>query len=150
MASFKLCFLTKYFWFSLRNNNIGSKGAKFLAEALKMNQALVSLKWAQWNYFLHLPSNAEFNTKTLASLQSNGIEEAGAEALAEVLQCNRKLVTLKWADLYLPFSWFLSCIITVIRNNCVIYSMQKNIVGAGGAKRIADALKTNKTLTELM
>lgn len=30
--------------FSLRNNNIGSKGAKFLAEALKMNQVLISLK----------------------------------------------------------------------------------------------------------
>lgn len=40
----KLCFTTKYLLFSLRSNNIGSKGAKYLAEALKMNQALVSLK----------------------------------------------------------------------------------------------------------
>lgn len=31
--------------FSLRNNNIGSKGARFLSEALKMNQVLVSVKW---------------------------------------------------------------------------------------------------------
>lgn len=30
--------------FSLRNNNIGYKGAKFLGEALKMNQVLVSIK----------------------------------------------------------------------------------------------------------
>lgn len=36
-----------------------------------------------------------FNSETLASLQSNGIEEAGAQALAEVLQYNRKLVILK-------------------------------------------------------
>lgn len=31
--------------FSLRNNNIGSKGARFMSEALKMNQVLVSVKW---------------------------------------------------------------------------------------------------------
>lgn len=115
MVPFKLCFITKYLWFSLRNNNIGSKGAKFLAEALKMNQALVSLKWAQLFFFLHSPSIAQFNTTILASLQSNGIEEAGAEALAEVLQCNRKLVTLKWADFLVPFSWFHSCITTVFK-----------------------------------
>lgn len=36
--------LTSCLSFSLRNNNIGSKGARFLAEALKMNQVLVSIK----------------------------------------------------------------------------------------------------------
>ncbi|MEQ2215668.1 hypothetical protein XENOCAPTIV_004123 [Xenoophorus captivus] len=53
------------------NNSIGSKGAKFLAEALKMNQALISINF-----------------------QNNSIAEEGAQAIAEVLQCNRKLVSL--------------------------------------------------------
>ena len=32
------------FLLSLRSNNIGAKGARFLADALKMNQVLVSIK----------------------------------------------------------------------------------------------------------
>uniref|UniRef100_A0A673BYW8 NLR family CARD domain-containing protein 3-like n=1 Tax=Sphaeramia orbicularis TaxID=375764 RepID=A0A673BYW8_9TELE len=60
---------------------------------------------------------------SLLTTQNNNIEEEGAQALAEVLQCNRKLVSL---------------------------NVQKNLIGAGGAKRIAEALKTNRTLTKLI
>ncbi|KAJ3608436.1 hypothetical protein NHX12_025483 [Muraenolepis orangiensis] len=56
---------------SLRSNNIGPKGACFLAEALKMNQVLVSINF-----------------------QNNSIKEDGVQALADVLRINRKLVSL--------------------------------------------------------
>lgn len=39
--------------------------------------------------------NLDFAWNPLISFQNNSIEEEGAQALAEVLQCNRKLVTLK-------------------------------------------------------
>lgn len=92
--------------FSLRNNNIGSKGAKFLAEALKMNQVLTSIKLSiialQLNW--HTQNSSLFTLvgvfaqfpRLLISFQNNAIEEEGAQSLAEVLQCNRKLVSLKW------------------------------------------------------
>lgn len=150
---------------SLRNNNIGSKGARFLAEALKMNQVLVSVKWVHVFILLHISAHVQRYLKTdrncqndtwVSSFQSNNIEEEGAQALAEVLQCNRKLVSLKWVLAQFNFlisrgfedhakAFCLQCL-----SMFFFFSLSKNTVGGGGAKKVAEALKMNQTLTKLM
>uniref|UniRef100_A0A3Q0SWJ0 NLR family CARD domain containing 3 n=1 Tax=Amphilophus citrinellus TaxID=61819 RepID=A0A3Q0SWJ0_AMPCI len=96
LLSAKDCHIQKI---SLADNAIGNKGAKALSRALLVNLSKAS------------------------DGCNNAIEEEGAQSLAEVLQCNRKLVSL---------------------------NIRKNTIAAGGAKRIADALKTNRTLTKLI
>ncbi|KAI1233899.1 hypothetical protein IHE44_0004350 [Lamprotornis superbus] len=119
----------------LRSNSIGPSGAKALADALKKNQILLSLKHGL--------------APVSHSLQHNSIKEDGATFLAEALLTNHRLVTLQtWCPpLSHPQGDMAAAIHRCLPPFC---SLQKNAIGAQGARKIAEALKKNCSLRELI
>nr|XP_014347242.1 PREDICTED: protein NLRC3 [Latimeria chalumnae] len=112
---------------SLRNNGIGPRGAKALSDALKMNQALVSL-----------------------NLQNNQIGEEGAKCVADFLQVNRRLTTLHLQKNSIGPEGA-KRMAEALKNNCSLkeFILSSNCVGDKGAAALAKALKVNKSLTTL-
>uniref|UniRef100_A0A672TS40 NLR family CARD domain containing 3 n=1 Tax=Strigops habroptila TaxID=2489341 RepID=A0A672TS40_STRHB len=105
---------------SLAENQISNKGAKALARSLLVNRSLTTLDKCHGGG--HCPSRPLALLLSPCSLQHNTIKEDGATFLAEALLTNRRLTTLH---------------------------LQKNAIGAHGARRIAEALKQNCSLKEL-
>ncbi|XP_026303363.1 NLR family CARD domain-containing protein 3 isoform X2 [Piliocolobus tephrosceles] len=149
---------------SLAENQISNKGAKALARSLLVNRSLTSL-----------------------DLRGNSIGPQGAKALADALKINRTLTSLRTCQTMFhgertilhshqhccSFSIFSptlgSCVFQLLQGNtvrddgarsmaealasnrtlCVLH-LQKNSIGPMGAQRMADALKQNRSLKELM
>ena len=89
---------------SLQTNQVGKDGADALAEALKMNTALQTLKYAASPSFSCCQQPLTLNLTVVCSLFNNSVGPEGAESLGEALKTNSTLKELKYAPpACLPF-----------------------------------------------
>ncbi len=149
---------------SLGINRVRSKGARAIAEALKINSTLTIVKY----FFLcvslflffpvtlsssssspsPLPKSPLFlsHTRFAHSLGYNKIRDEGARAIAEALKINVTLKDIKCVR-GLLFS-IVELWLTRFLTACA-HSLRANSIGAEGARAIAEALKSNTTLTTI-
>uniref|UniRef100_A0A452FN39 NLR family CARD domain containing 3 n=1 Tax=Capra hircus TaxID=9925 RepID=A0A452FN39_CAPHI len=109
---------------SLAENQISNKGAKALARSLLVNRSLTTL-----------------------DLRSNSIGPQGAKALADALKINRTLASLRYVS---PTILGLGMPVASFTEGPFSFSLQKNSIGPVGTQQMADALKQNRSLKELM
>ncbi|NXO06608.1 NLRC3 protein, partial [Oriolus oriolus] len=115
---------------SLAENQISNKGAKALARSLLVNRSLMVL-----------------------DLRSNSIGPTGAKALADALKKNQNLLSLKASPLpplLCPTEAFPSSKGQHTGRPWAQPGLQKNAIGAQGARKIAEALQQNRSLRELI
>ena len=111
----------------LRDNEIGTAGAKALSEALKVNTYLATL-----------------------DLSKNKIDAAGAESLSEALKVNTCLTTLHLRANQIDAAGAESLSEALKVNTCLItLHLYGNEVGSAGAESLSEALKVNTCLTTL-
>jgi Ran GTPase-activating protein (RanGAP) involved in mRNA processing and transport len=112
---------------SLWGNNIGSDGAKAIAEALKVNAVVTTL-----------------------DLGRNKIGDEGAKAIAEALKVNAVVTTLYLYDNNIGPEGAMA-IAEALKVNAVLTSvdLRFNSIGDVGAMAIAEALKVNAVVTTL-
>ncbi|KAL1520434.1 hypothetical protein AB1Y20_022017 [Prymnesium parvum] len=140
----------------LNRNNIGAEGAAHIAEALKTNATLTSIH-LYGNKIgaegaAHIAEALKTNT-TLTSLDlyGNNIGAEGAAHIAEALKTNATLTSfnlksappLRRRDRHATYP--------TARRPCLALPLSHTLIniGAEGAAHIAEALKTNATLTSL-
>ena len=145
---------------SLYDNRIGDKGAIAIVTPLRTNTKLTQLEYviddrhcntAGW----HLPTVLTVIFWYFSSLSGNQIGDLGARAIAEMLKVNNTLIHIRYVREYsnshvrqrrpsflnkrpLPFPFPPYRI-----------SLQGNNISDDGAKRISEALQTNKTITSI-
>ena len=89
---------------SLQRNIVGKGGAEALAEALKMNTTLQTLKYAAPHPCPCCQQPLTLNLTVVFSLFNNLVGPEGAESLGEALKTNSTLKELKYAPpACLPF-----------------------------------------------
>ena len=155
---------------SLWSNNIGDEGAKAIAEALKTNSTLTTLEWAIWiivcvchawgnmvNCWVAMDAWIDCCSYTMQSwLQPHwrwrskgdcrGIEDQQYTHFIEVSNMNDCVVCVMHEVVCVIVEWLWMHGLTVAHIPCSLY---ENKIGDEGAKAIAEALKTNSTLTAL-
>ncbi len=111
----------------LKWNNIGSEGAKVLAEVLKSNNSIASI-----------------------NLSGNGIGSEGAKVLAEALKSNHSITSINLAYTKIG-SEGAKVLAEALKSNKSITSINfgSNNIGSEGAKAIAEALKFNNSITSI-
>ncbi|KAB0347595.1 hypothetical protein FD754_012452 [Muntiacus muntjak] len=130
----------------LAENQISNKGAKALARSLLVNRSLTTLDLRSNSIGPQgakaLADALKIN-RTLASLslQSNRIRDDGARSMAEALAANRILCVLHGLPCPPPGD---------LPDPGIASALQKNSIGPVGTQQMADALKQNKSLKELM
>uniref|UniRef100_A0A803T7B5 NACHT domain-containing protein n=2 Tax=Anolis carolinensis TaxID=28377 RepID=A0A803T7B5_ANOCA len=114
---------------SLAENQIGNKGAKALARSLMVNRSLVAL-----------------------DLRSNSIGPKGAKAIADALKINQSLLSLNWPmpNIETDRDLLVLLLHAYSRSPLFLFRLQKNSIGPQGSKKIAEALKKNWSLKELL
>ncbi|KAL1512428.1 hypothetical protein AB1Y20_005683 [Prymnesium parvum] len=140
----------------LHNNRIGAEGAAHIAEALKTNATLTSLHLDDNRIggegAAHIAEALKTNaTLTSLHLDENNIGAEGAAHIAEALKTNATLTSLhldgapplRRRDRHATHP-------TALRHCPALpLSHTQNNIGAEGAAHIAEALKTNTSLTSL-
>ena len=111
----------------LDSNNLGDAGAVALAEQLKINRKVVTLR-----------------------IGANSIGDAGAIALAEALKVNRKLTSLDIGHNEIGPRGA-KALVEALKSNRALSTLilYKNSIGASGATAIAEMLKYNRKLHTL-
>ena len=109
---------------SLHNNNIGTKGAKHLADILKKN-----------------------NTLEVLGLNSNHIGNTGAKFIADMLAVNKTLQVIELDKNNIGDKGALSIATSLFLNTGIqgIF-LRYNKIGDAGAEKLADALITNHSI----
>ena len=106
-------------------NRIGAKGAKWLAEAIKINSTLLTI-----------------------DLSDSYIGDEGVEYLAQAIKINSALEKIKLARIKVKGAKWLAEAIK-INSSLQMINLNGNSIGAEGAKEIAEAIKINCALEEI-
>ncbi len=98
---------------------------------------------------LALPHPCSLFPLSLHSLGDNQIGAEGCRALAEALQTNTSLTTLKYVRGRCSARSFPSLTLALSSPHPFLRSLLDNKIGAEGCRALAEALKTNTSLTTL-
>ena len=141
----------------VRVEMIGHLGGRALAKALQVNCTLTHLD-LNGNYIgdsgaLALGEALQTNyTLTELFLEDNMIGESGAEALAKALQSNRTLTHLNLGNNQNTGDSAAVAVAKVLQSNGSVLTrlnLSFNDISCSGAKDIAEALQSNRSLTHL-
>ncbi|CAF3372567.1 unnamed protein product [Rotaria socialis] len=139
----------------LGSNQIGDKGAQYLANALVRNKTLATLNLSfnriGYQGAQHLANALRHNTTLVTlNLNKNRVQEQGAEYLADALQYNTTLTTLNVDEDASGYCVAVQAAVK-IRNEKTLTTLnvRLNEIGDGGAQYFANALQQNMTLTSL-
>ncbi|KAL0229191.1 hypothetical protein GEMRC1_013811 [Eukaryota sp. GEM-RC1] len=134
---------------------IGSKGARALAEALKVNSTITYINLTQNSIGPErtrvLVEVLKVNsTITHVDLGDNSIGPEGARALADVLKVNSTIVEIYLKSNSIGPEGARALADSLKVNSTITYiNLTQNSIGPEGARVLADALKVNSTITHV-
>ncbi|CAF4430594.1 unnamed protein product [Rotaria socialis] len=133
----------------LGSNQIGDKGAQYLANALTLATLNLSFNRIGYQGAQHLANALRHNTTLVTlNLNKNRVQEQGAEYLADALQYNTTLTTLNVDEDASGYCVAVQAAVK-IRNEKTLTTLnvRLNEIGDGGAQYFANALQQNMVIT---